>query len=399
MNNYRCVVLVCFLGIPGCLDFEDRGVSPEYAEFHQNQDNEEDVRGSEGTNQRVLGPCEEMYLDAVQSFLDEKCLMCHGNPPAGAPNSLDSFDRLMEVSVSGQPQYLRVHARVSTDTMPPPSFELATPQEKEVLEAWVEVCDEELRLNSNLVDSDSPPEDASSSTNQDGSDTEQSDISSTGGDIVESDVSGVTDTQQEDECIPSADGPDWKHDIKPLFETKCFNCHGDPPTSAPFSLVNYTDVIKPSASGVPIFERSLARMEADTMPPWGGNTEDEKKLVADWISNCAIEDKEALDIVEEEESPTNDGNEDFPLWSELLPLLETDCGDCHFGGYAPFFNYEYATGGVGSSGDPTCFDLTNAACMIKFIEEGTMPPPESSQKVQNLTLETLKKWVEGGYQL
>ena len=172
------------------------------------------------------------------------------------------------------------------------------------------------------------------------------------------------------------------------------------------------------------------------MPPGGGNSDADVELVADWIDNCVLEDRDALngpsgeeggeasteeggeepqeggesaseeggegsteeggESISEEggEASTEEGGGQAMTWDTLKPFLEDDCGPCHFGGNATTFNYSYSSGGVG--GSYYCATLSVAECFIERILDGTMPPPNSGIKVQSETVDAIEAWIEGG---
>lgn len=91
-------------------------------------------------------------------------------------------------------------------------------------------------------------------------------------------------------CVPDPEGPTWDADVAAMIQAKCGNCHGTPPQNAPIALNTYNEIVKGTgAADVHRYDRVLARMEAQTMPPGGGNTDAEIQLVADWIDNCHTE--------------------------------------------------------------------------------------------------------------
>ena len=113
--------------------------------------------------------------------------------------------------------------------------------------------------------------------------------------------------EEGDVCVPEEDGPTWDEDVAAMIQMKCGNCHGTPPQNAPIALNTYNEIVKgTNATGVHRYDRVLARMEAQTMPPGGGNTDAEIQLVADWIENCHTEAGE--EVVE---NPLEDEPEDL----------------------------------------------------------------------------------------
>ena len=98
---------------------------------------------STGASISAVSACEDMWNAEVKPFIEAKCVFCHSNPPGPAPNPLASFDDLMATSpMFGVPEYVRVHTRVDSDTMPPGGGN--TEEEKTLLAEWMALCDEEL---------------------------------------------------------------------------------------------------------------------------------------------------------------------------------------------------------------------------------------------------------------
>ncbi len=419
------------LSFLGCLDYTDRGVSPEFEAILAGQS------GDNASAPRLSGPgqgsvatvtdgtgsngseCESLWFSDIKPMLDSKCGVCHGDPPVVGPNPLVTLDHMFVESPFGTPTYERVYFRMEQNTMPPSGGN--TDEEIAVVAAWVDVCEAEASAPA-VLESDTEesgePEDAIGSEEDPDDTVEGSEPLEEDGEAEEE--SGESDEEEEGEdldCVPDPNGPDWVNDIKPLFDVKCGTCHGSPLAGgAPFPLVSYADVTTVSVgSGIPRYERCLVRMETDTMPPGGTNSDAEVQLVEDWITNCVLEDRDALsssldeegeestteegDTAESEEGAevaTEEGGSQAMTWDVLLPFLEDDCGPCHFGGAATSFSYAYASGGVG--GSYYCSTLTVAECFIERILDTTMPPPTSGIKVQSETVDAIEAWIDGGLQ-
>lgn len=98
-----------------------------------------------------------------------------------------------------------------------------------------------------------------------------------------------------------ADGhkPTFSNDVAKIIFSRCAGCH-QPNQSAPFSLLNYQQVVEHS-------ETILAVLESNYMPPWKPTdhgiafsnnrqlTENEKKTIADWVrADCPVGDEKAI---------------------------------------------------------------------------------------------------------
>jgi hypothetical protein len=99
--------------------------------------------------------------------------------------------------------------------------------------------------------------------------------------------------------------------VASTLESRCWGCHGNPPTSnAPFSLATIDDLKTPGLGGVSRAERAVIRMRdtARPMPPQGPPTEPEIVVIEQWIAagmteetcnpdNCTTCDQLLTDIV------------------------------------------------------------------------------------------------------
>lgn len=89
-------------------------------------------------------------------------------------------------------------------------------------------------------------------------------------------------------------------DVAAVLQAKCISCHNAPPTGgAPYALRSYADLTGPAPApyaGQTVAQRSLARMQAATMPPGGGATTAELAALQGWITasmptgSCAAPD-------------------------------------------------------------------------------------------------------------
>ncbi len=127
--------------------------------------------------------------------------------------------------------------------------------------------------------------------------------------------------------------PTFEHEIKPLLEQKCFECHGNGKTKGGLSLASLTEVVKGSESGPVVVpgnpEASLlySLVESGEMPREGARLSKEQvRLIHDWIEKgqfpSAGDAKPKGKIITEE---------DRQFWSfvppvrpELPELPETD---------------------------------------------------------------------------
>lgn len=80
-----------------------------------------------------------------------------------------------------------------------------------------------------------------------------------------------------------------------VFAKQCVPCHQGAPRPEPVSgqphfVNNYTETQKTSEKGGKVFERIKIRaVDQGTMPPSGPLSETDKKLIADWVKDGAIE--------------------------------------------------------------------------------------------------------------
>jgi hypothetical protein len=95
--------------------------------------------------------------------------------------------------------------------------------------------------------------------------------------------------------------PMWQHEILPVLEKNCVNCHGGEHTMAELDLTKFDSVLKGGVSGTPITpghpEMSLmwTMIESGKMPVGGELSAAEKQLLKAWIENGTFPSKEKLD--------------------------------------------------------------------------------------------------------
>lgn len=117
----------------------------------------------------------------------------------------------------------------------------------------------------------------------------------------------VVPDEESDVCVPKPELPTYESGVDDIIQARCGSCHGSPPVNAPFSLTSYEEIIKPTiAAGIYRYDRVLARMQAQTMPPGGGNSDEDIQLVADWVENCHTQAGEDVVATAVEEDPVED---------------------------------------------------------------------------------------------
>ena len=134
----------------GCLDYTDRGVSPEFEAILAGQPGADAGSAEPGEGPVQPGPdggseggseCETLWFNEIKPLMDAKCVACHGDPPAVGPNPLVTLNHMFAESPFGVPTYERVHFRMEQNSMPPSGGNTA--EEIAAVAAWVEVCEAE----------------------------------------------------------------------------------------------------------------------------------------------------------------------------------------------------------------------------------------------------------------
>ncbi len=124
-------------------------------------------------------------------------------------------------------------------------------------------------------------------------------------------------------------------DVQNFLNAKCTSCHSNPPRNdAPMPLTSHGALVATNAGGVRFADRSLARLEAGTMPPGDALSAAEYKAFADWVNagapagTCAPVDDPFDD------PPTCSSGQSLPFCDDdvvstsLLDDDDDDGGDC-----------------------------------------------------------------------
>jgi len=83
---------------------------------------------------------------------------------------------------------------------------------------------------------------------------------------------------------PSPNVVNYVDDIKPIMQSSCIACHGNPPTNgAPFALINFSQV---SQRAEAVFNSmNLQNGAPGSMPPLGRLPQSTIDLIDEWIQN------------------------------------------------------------------------------------------------------------------
>ena len=117
--------------------------------------------------------------------------------------------------------------------------------------------------------------------------------------------------------------PMWQHEVLPLLEKKCIQCHGGEQTMAELDLTTFDSVLKGGISGPPITpghpEMSLlwTMIESEKMPVGSPLNAADKQFLKDWIVNGVFPNKEKLDASRKASLITKEARE---FWSFKKPV-------------------------------------------------------------------------------
>ena len=115
----------------------------------------------------------------------------------------------------------------------------------------------------------------------------------------------------------------WQHEVLPLLEKKCIQCHGGEQTMAELDLTTFDSVLKGGISGPPITpghpEMSLlwTMIESEKMPVGSPLNAADKQFLKDWIVNGVFPNKEKLDASRKASLITKEARE---FWSFKKPV-------------------------------------------------------------------------------
>jgi len=117
----------------------------------------------------------------------------------------------------------------------------------------------------------------------------------------------------------------WQHEILPVLERSCTNCHGGEHTMAELDLTKFDSALKGGVSGPPITpghpEMSLLwkMIESDKMPVGKKLSDADKRLIKAWIESGRFPSREKLD---EERKAETINDEARSFWSFQKPVKQ-----------------------------------------------------------------------------
>ncbi|WP_378188347.1 hypothetical protein ACE939_07695 [Aquimarina sp. W85] len=103
------------------------------------------------------------------------------------------------------------------------------------------------------------------------------------------DVESVDPPTNSENPIPSKKTT-YAGDIKAIFESKCLQCHNNPPTQgAPMALSTYPEVMAAINNGRNVIGRINTTSTRSVMPPSGRLPQETVTIVLDWESDGFLE--------------------------------------------------------------------------------------------------------------
>lgn len=139
---------------------------------------------------------------------------------------------------------------------------------------------------------------------------------------------------------PGSDGNiTFNRDVAPIIYNHCVSCHR-PGGTGPFNLITYSDVIRKKKTIAKVVARNI-------MPPWpadpeyshfvGENvlSEDQKKVILDWIDDGAPEGNTSLPTLPPMHELSAIGTPDYTVWMDSI-FIEGDNRDKFLVAKIPF---------------------------------------------------------------
>ena len=190
--------------------------------------------------------------------------------------------------------------------------------------------------------------------------------------------------------------PGFERDVKPIFETNCFSCHGGT-AMVGLDLRTATSILRGSHEGPVVVksapEKSLLyeKISKRMMPPPAFNlklTDSEIETVRRWIEAGVPSDEEAVIAAKTKEETAR--------FEELaLPIFEKRCFNCHA--------TDKPMGGLdlrtlqsllkGSEDGPVISDLGSIkSILIRKVTSREMPPV--GEPLSDVEIRTLARWID-----
>ncbi|HEV3025061.1 MAG TPA: DUF1549 domain-containing protein, partial [Pirellulales bacterium] len=199
---------------------------------------------------------------------------------------------------------------------------------------------------------------------------------------------------------PPAGPPRYATDVRPIFEAKCFRCHGGDAHKGELDLSRLAAVLKGGESGEVVVagkpdESPLVEFVRDgAMPPDKKNplSEGEIETVRRWIAEGL-----PLEVAEEETASQ-------PTADEIVPLMLLRCAACH-GARKQEAGLDLRSKAAmqkgGKSGPAIVPGDADASLLVRRIRAGEMPPHarlvEASVKpMAPGEVEKLVRWIDEG---
>ena len=192
--------------------------------------------------------------------------------------------------------------------------------------------------------------------------------------------------------------PSFEQDIKPIFKTNCFSCHGGT-AMVGLDLRTATSILRGSHEGPVVVkgapEKSLLyeKVSKRMMPPPAFNLklmDSEIETVRRWIEVGVPSDEEAIIAAQTKEETAR--------FEELaLPIFEKRCFACHA--------TDEPMGGLdlrtlqsvlkGSEDGPVISDLgSTKSILMRKVTSREMPPPGMGDPLSDIAIRSLARWID-----
>ena len=199
----------------------------------------------------------------------------------------------------------------------------------------------------------------------------------------------------------TAGAPVFERDVRPIFSSYCFTCHGKSSPELGLDLRTAASVLRGSHNGrviekgSPENSRLFQKVSKHLMPPPAFKStvpDEDVETIRRWIANGALSSAE-------EEMPEAARRQISRFEEEIQPIFEARCTVCH-GGDSPQSGLDLTSLAAalkgGKHGPVIAEGFSEKSVLIRQLQSRAMPPAGAGEPPKEEEIELIREWIDGG---